>query len=140
MAVTSTPVCVQTPKASVQQILNADASGWKTVVTGGTNGTKVTGLMLTSTDTSSRIVQVAISRGGTHYIFGTVTVAITAGTDGTTAAVAVFSSSLIPNLPVDNDGQPYIFLSDASDTLDISSTTTVTSGKILNAVAVQGNF
>lgn len=140
MAVTSSPVCVQTPKAGVQQILNADASGWKTVVTGGSNGTKITALMLTSTDTSNRIVQIAVSRGGTHYIFGTVTVTAGAGTDGVTAAVAVFSSSLIPNLPIDNDGQPYVFLSNASDTLDISSTSTVTSGKIINALAMEGDF
>lgn len=139
MAVTATPVFVQTPKVGLVQILNADASANKTVVTGGTNGTKVTSLTLASTDTSARVVNVNIVRSGTTYNLGAVSVPITAGTDGATLTINCFSPLVIPGLPVDNDGQPYLFLQ-SSDTLSVSAATTVTSGKIISAVAVSGDF
>ena len=139
MAVTATPVFVQTPKLGVIQIANADASANKTVATGGTNGSKVTSLTLASTDTSARIVLVGVARSGTTYNLGAVTVPITAGTDGVTLTINAFSPLVIPGLPVDNDGQPYLFLS-ASDTLVVNASTTVTSGKVISAIANIGDF
>lgn len=135
----STPVCVQTPKLGLQQILNANGTALLTVVTGGTNGTKVTSLTLTSSDTSQRIIQVWVTRSGTSYLLGSVTVAASSGFDGATSVVSVLSSTLIPGLPVDNDGQPYLLLM-SGDTLQIGSTTTVTSGKIIYATAVEADF
>jgi hypothetical protein len=46
---------------------------------------------------------------------------------------------LAPGLPLDNDGQPYIFL-ETGDYLAVSATTTVTSNKMLSVVAVGGSF
>lgn len=135
MAVSSTPVLPQTPKLGLAQILPADASAWKTVITGGTNGTKVVSLTLTSTDTSNRIVQVAVTRSATQHIFNAVTVTAGAGTDGTTTSI----DGLPSTLPVDNDGQKYLFL-ESGDTLDISATTTVTAAKVIDAMAPEADF
>ena len=133
------PVVVGTPKVGLVQIAPADASAQKALVTPGSSGSKVTSIMLTSTDTSARVVQISIKRSSVNYILGSVNVAANAGTDGTTPAQPGFSPSLLPNLAVDNDSNPYIFLQ-SGDELDISSTTTVTSGKLISATAIYGDF
>jgi histidinol dehydrogenase len=135
MAVTPNSfVTPQTPKKGLQQILPADTSSLKTVLTGGTNGTKVSSLMLSSSDTSARDVTIGISRSGTYYPIGTVTVPITAGQIAATPGINALAASVCPGLPVDNDGQPYLTLQ-ASDTLDIKSLTTVTAAKAISALA-----
>src|SRR5262249_58135881 len=103
MAVTATPVFVQTPKNTQITIVNADASSNKTLVTAGTNGTKVTGITLCSDDTSARVVQIQITRSAVTILVGSVNVPTLAGTDGTTVGVDGMSSTLIPGLPVGND-------------------------------------
>jgi hypothetical protein len=140
MAVTATPVFVQTPKVGNVQILPADASNLKTIVTGGANGTKVTSLICTSTDTSTRDVQVGITISATFYPLLTVTVAITAGTIAATAAANLFDVSKCPGLPIDSDGNPYIFLPSSSYTLQAKSLTTVTAAKELDITAVAADF
>ena len=135
----SAPAFVGTPKCGLVQIVNADASNQKTLVSAGANGSKIVSVMLSTDDTSSRIIQLSIKRSSTNYILGSVTVATLAGTDGVTPAQPAFDLSLLRGLPVDNDGNPFIFL-ESGDELDIKSTTTVTSGKTVHAVAVYGDF
>lgn len=213
---TSVPTLLKQPKTWPISIGNGDTTNWKRLVTGGANGSKVTSVALTSTDSSSRNVYLALARsssvtvtsaspgvvswtahglvagdqvffGGTTVptgvtaglpyfviatgltadvfqfsataggaaintsstgtaviayavkIIGTVVVAITAGTDGATAAVSAFSSTIFPSLPVDNDGQPYLLL-ETGDFLAIASSATITANKIINAVAQSGDF
>lgn len=213
---TSVPTLLKQPKTWQVSIGNGDTTNWKRLVTGGANGSKVTCLSLTSTDSSSRNIYIAHARsssvtvtsaspgvvswtghglvagdqvffGGTtvptgvtaslpYYVIsagltadvfefsataggaaintsstgsaviayavkviGTVVVAITAGTDGATAAVSAFTSTLFPALPVDNDGQPYLLL-EFGDYLSIASSATITANKIINAVAQSGDF
>lgn len=140
MSLTNNAVFIQQPGLGLANIVNADGTTKKTVVTGGTNGTKVTSLTLTSTDTSSRVVQVWVTRSATSYCLGSVTVAITAGTDGVTAGVSVLTNTLLPGIPVDNDGQAYLILA-ASDTLQVAvNTGAVTAAKEIDAVAVKADF
>lgn len=137
MAVKSTPVIVQTPKHGVVQILPADASNLKTVATAGTNGSKLTSLMATSSDTAARDLTAGVSRSGTFYPLGTVTVAITAGQIAATGGVDVLAA--IAGLPVDNDGQRYLFL-ESGDTFDVKALTTVTAAKAISLHSVHGDF
>ena len=139
MAVTATPVFIQTPKNTQITIVNADASGQKVVCTAGANGSKVVALQLCSDDTSSRIIQVVIKRSGTSILVGSVSVPTLAGTDGSAAAVNALNTTIMPGLPRDNDGQPYILLV-SGDTLEIKSTTTVTAGKTVSATCIHGDF
>lgn len=129
----------QTPKLGLVQIANADASNLKTVVTAGANGAKVSSLMLSSSDTSARDVTWGISRSGTFYPLGTVTVAITAGQIAATPAVNAFALTPCPGLPLDNDGQPYVLLQ-SGDTLDVKALATVTSTKAITAASTFGDF
>lgn len=142
MAVTATPTFVQTPKLGVVQIVNADASNSKTIITAGANGSKVVSVVVASDDTSARILQLSVTRSATVYIIGSYSVPAASGTDGTTAAVDLLKggpSTLIPGLPVDNSGQRYLFLQ-SGDTLTVKSTTTVTSGKTIHLTSVYGDF
>lgn len=125
------PFFFGTPKNSKVQIANADASGLKTVVTGATNGTKVVSLIAASDDTAARDVTWGVTRGGTFHPLGTKTIPITAGTIAATPPVNLMDPAIVPGLPVDNDGNPYVFL-ESGDTLQAKSLTTVTSAKLIS--------
>lgn len=141
MAVTATPVFPQTPKNYKVQILPADASGLKTIATGGANGTKITAIIATSSDTAARNVTWGITTGGVFFPLGTVQIPITAGqVDLTNVAVNLLDISKTPGLPIDSDGNPYILLSSASDTLQIKSLTTVTAAKEIDVTAIGADF
>lgn len=134
----TTPFFFGTPKNSKVQIANADASGLKTVATGATLGSKVVALFAASDDTTARDVTFGVTKSGTFYPLGTKTVPITAGTVAGTPAVNLFDPSIVPGLPVDNDGQPYLFL-ETGDTLQAKSLTTVTSAKLISLTAIHGD-
>lgn len=131
-------ISVQVPKRTFIQILPADTTGLKTLYTGGSNGSKIVAIIVTSSDTAARDVQVGVTNGGTFIPLGTVTVPITAGTIAATGGVDVLAAC--NGLPVDNDGQAYIFLLSASDTLQVKSLTTVTTALALNFTAIGGDF
>jgi len=135
----STPVVLQTPKIGVVQIVNADASNQKTVITAGASGSKVTSLIAASDDTSSRVVQISVTRSSTAYVLGSVSIPAASGTDGSTASVNLLGTTLLPGLPVDNDGQQYIFLQNG-DTLTAKALSTVTSGKTIHLTSNYGDF
>jgi hypothetical protein len=137
MAVTATPVFVQLPKATPQSIVNADGTTKKTIATAGTNGAKVAAIIATSTDTGTRILQLFLTRSATNYLLGSTLIAIGAGTDGVASSSNLLTS--IPGLPVDNDGQPYLFL-ESGDTLTVAVTVAVTAAKEIDVTALFGNF
>jgi hypothetical protein len=119
--------------------LPADTTSAKTVFTAGSNGSEVLALNLSSTDTATRIVQIALVRSGTSYPLGALTLPITAGTDGVTPSVDAIASGVIPGLPINNDGQHYIPMK-SGDTLTVNTTTTVTTAKAISAVAMGGDL
>lgn len=141
MAVTATPVFVQNPKITPAAFTNADSANTKkTIVTAGSNGSKVTAVTVSSTETANaRVVQLWLTRSATSYLLASASVAVNSGFDGTVAAVNLLASYIWPGLPVDADGQPYIFL-ESGDTLQASITTQVAAGKEVDIVSVSGDF
>jgi hypothetical protein len=140
MAVTATPVFVQTPNIAGVQIVNADGSNQKNVMRGGANGSKVLALNLASSDTSDRVVQIYINRvGGTSFLLCTANVAANAGIDATVPAVDAFSSIKAPGIPVDQDGQHFLFLT-VNDQLNVRSTTALTATKNVDCTCVFADF
>ena len=140
MPVTNTPVFPQTPKTTPITIVLADAQAQKTAFTAGANGSKVVSLTATSSDTADRDVQVSLTRSGTSYPIGTVKV--TAGSGNTSALPTIDlipNLAQIPGLPVDSDGNTYLFL-ESGDTLTVSALTSVTTAKQITIVAVGANF
>src|SRR5271165_5399153 len=61
-AVSSTPVFVQTPNRGIVQFLQGtDSAGtYKTLYTGGSNGSKCTGMYITSNDAASHLVTIQL--------------------------------------------------------------------------------
>jgi hypothetical protein len=129
----------QRPKLGLATIVNADGTALKTVITAGADGSKVTSLMLSSNDTTARDIQWGVSRSGTFYPRGTINVPITGGTIAATTGVDAFSFTACPGLPLDSDGQPYIFL-ESGDTLDVKTLVAVTAAKTIYAASAYGNF
>ena len=133
------PTFVGTPKIGLAQILPADTTSAKTVVTAGASGSKITGIVATSTDTVARVVTLSLVRSAVSYPLGAVTVALASGTDGVTPTTTFLGTTLLPGIPVDNDGQPYLFMQ-SGDTLTVASAVTVTAAKAVAVTAVYGDF
>lgn len=140
MAVSATGSFPQAPKTGNVQILPADASGLKTVYTGGANGSKVMGLMATSSDTAARDVTWGVTVGAVFYPLGTVTIPITSGQIAAAPAVNLLDIAKSPGLPLDSDGNPFVFLASASYTLQIKALTTVTAAKEIDVTAMAADW
>jgi hypothetical protein len=138
MAVTNTGVYVQTPKITPQSFLPADTTAKKTIATAGGNGSKVSAIFGTSTETvNARTFAIFLLRGGTSYLLNTSIIAINAGFDGGAAPQNFFANWSA--LPVDNDGQRYLFL-ESGDALQAACTSTIAAGKEIDITVVFGNF
>ena len=105
-AVTATPVFVQTPKLGAVQIVNANGTTPQSLYACGANGSKITGIFASTTDTAADTVQLSLLRSATTYIVNTVSVP--AGS-GTTAAAAPTPLMSFTGLPLDADGNPYFY-------------------------------
>lgn len=137
MALTHQSVFLQDANINAASFTNSDAANTKkTIVTAGDDGTKVIGLIATSTDTSDRLGQVWLTRSATSYLLGSINVPTLSGTNGSAATVDLLD---IAGLPEDNDGQNYTYLR-SGDTLQVSFTTQVTAAKQVDVVAIYADF
>lgn len=139
MAVSHQGVFVQTPKITPKSILPADTTAKVTICTAGSDGTKVVGITVTSTDTGTRILQIWLTRSATSYLLASYLIAIGAGTDGAISVFDAMNGVIWPGLPFDNDGQRYFFL-ESGDTLQASVTVAITAAKEIDITVVSGNF
>src|SRR5437762_12004683 len=97
MAVTSTGVFGQTPRLTNLTFVNADGTGLKTILIGGTNGTKVIGGFIASTDPAAQTMRLWINDGVYVNLLGTVNIAAVAGSDaGVTPSQKLFDLVKIP--------------------------------------------
>jgi hypothetical protein len=142
-AVTATPVFVQTPNRGIVQFLQGtDSPGtYKTLYTGGANGSKCTGMYITSNDATAHLVTIqlvntAVKYGGTSISTGTTTPGFATGA----GAIAAMSSANWPGLPLDSDGNPYFYLASASDTIQATFATALTTSDVVNIVAICADF
>jgi hypothetical protein len=133
----STPVFAATPKITPISILPADTTTKKTVCTAGASGAKVVALLVSSTDSAARVVQLYLNRSSTDYLLGAWNITALSGSDGATGTQNLLA--IVSGLPHDNDGQPYIFLENG-DLLKVATTTTVTAAKEIDVFAIFGNL
>jgi len=139
MAVTPTPIFPQSVQNFVAQIQNADAQTVKTLVTGGTNGTKIESLNASSSDTTSRDVAIYLTVSSTNYLLGTISIPLNSGNTNAIVSVDILRSAQIPALAYDANGNKYLYVANGA-TLGVSALTTVTAGKAIQFVAQGGNF
>jgi hypothetical protein len=131
----STPVVPQKVNVSRLKYTNAMTTTAQTVFTANTTnanlGSKLVSLVCVNGDVAARVIRVSIASGGTNYYLGTANVAASSGLDPTGAnnQVNLMNSTIMPGLPIDNDGQPYILLANG-DTIQVESTTTITNNAV----------
>lgn len=141
MAVTATPIFLQAPKHGLVQVVNADSTGNKTVVTGGANGSKVFALYAHSDDTAAVNLRVSIVRSGTTYPISVVNIPIGAGNTNSVPPVNLLAAPQFPVdlLAKDQDGQNYLYLQ-SNDALVVNALVTVTAAKTITVHADYGDF
>ena len=139
MAQNVNPTFVKTPNWGATQITTGTgSSGVVTIYTGGANGSKIPALMAVSIGTTSVFdVQWGVSSGGTLFIHGTASVAVSAGSSDTVPTTNLMSNSNVP-LALDSDGNPYIFLPSSAYTVQAKSpatSSTWATGSAINLIA-----
>lgn len=135
------PVLTQTPKLAIIQVASGDGTALKNVYVGGTSGSKITSLQICSTDSVSRMVLVMFNNGGGTSPLAQINVVAHAGTDGVTPVTQLLGNTTIwSGLPVDNDGQGYIFLANTSHAITIQPQTTLTAATNWFVYAVGADF
>jgi len=122
---------------SLQQIALANTltTSVSNVVVGGTNGTKVEDLIITSTDTIDHAITFSSNVNGTIANVAVINVPAGSGTTVGTLPVAVFANNQFSGLPQDPNGNKYLYLANTGCGLCWVSNSAVSSGK---AVGISG--
>lgn len=131
MAANTSPIFELTvTNGSPQTFASGDASNKKTLVTGGTNGTRIDSIMCSTDDTTAVNLAFYISISGTDYYIGNVNLPI--GSGYTTVARVDAISTLAPVLG-------YLALP-ASALLKANCVATMTTAKTTTVVPMGGDF
>lgn len=137
MALSTSPFYPASIATPVTQLTNASSTTVPVVLLAAqaNAGAKIEKVLITSTDTSARDVNIYVRIGSTNYQIGCVSVPAGAGTVSTTPAIDLMSSysGLSPSMPlaIDANTNPYFYL-DASTALYIMPPVAPTSGKVIN--------
>lgn len=138
MVANTSPIFPLTVKNAAVTFVNSDSTTEKTLLSGGTNGTRIDTISATSDDTVARVFTIALNDGSTSYKVGEVSIPITSGTDGATVAVKVLDGSSTKLIPwLDSSGS--IFLANGWS-LKLTAKVAVTSGKTITFVVQGGDY
>ena len=143
-------IMAQTPLTKCIQFLQGtdNANTYKTLITGGSNGSVIMGMWSTSFDPSaSHVLTVQISSSTSAHCspatscFGgsSVTQATGSATLGSTPT-NLMSPTNWPGLPVDNNGNPFFYLTDNTFTIEVTFATALTSSDWINVCVTYANF
>lgn len=135
-------VTAQTPKAAFVQFLQGtDVAGtYKTLYTGGTNGTKVSGMWANSNDASAaHLVTCQYVHSAVFYGGVAVNVVVNAGYANAAAPVNLMATTTWLGLPIDMPGNPYLYLN-SGDTIQCTFGTALTASDWINVVATVSDF
>jgi hypothetical protein len=131
MAANTSPIFELTVTCGAPQTFaSGDASTKKTLVTGGTYGTRIDSIMVSTDDTSAVNLAFHITIGGTDYYIGNVSVPIGSGYTSVARVDAI--TTLAPL-------QGYLVLP-ASALLKCNCVATMTAAKITTVVPQGGDF
>lgn len=142
MAVTTTPVFLQTIITGIATILPADASNLKTIITAGTDGTVLDSIVASSTDTSARDLQFYLTVGGTDTLLATVSCTANAGNTNSVSLIDVLNHARLGSTSGYTSGYPtldsngnHILKLQNGEILKVKSLTTVTTAKVISVIA-----
>jgi len=140
MAVQSSPVLPQTPKLTLTQLTTTATVGtFTTAYTGGTNGSKITGIFVACNSTTAIGVRVALqSSAGTNMNMNAVVPTTGAGFDGTNPPITFMSGNF---MPIDGDGNPYLFLTSSTQLLTVTLGSSIpTTNGFINLFVIGSDF
>ena len=135
---TATPIFLQSPQWAGTAYTTASSTA--THVTGSSSGTKVSSLTAHSNSTSAHVFIVGMSTGGASFYIGAVSIPASAGSDGTTPSVNLLSPAIIPGLPLDANGAPYLNIPSTSHALTLTASATINTGKQVTFTSMYGNY
>lgn len=134
-------ITAQTPKNGLVQFLQGtDVAGtYKTLYTGSANGSKIMSIVATTNDPSAtHLLTCQVVNGGVFYGGTAATIAVSTGFAN--AAYPLNIISTWTGLPVDSDGNPFLYLKSASDTLQCTFATAITATDVINIMATAADF
>lgn len=144
-------VTAQTPVMTVTTFVQGtDTAGvYKSIKVGGANGSKIIGIFVTSNDAVlTHLVTVQVSTSASAHCSpqsncggGTaVTIPISSGFASAAGAVNMMLAANWPGLPIDSDGNPFLFLTGSSQTLEATYATTPTTSDQLAITVISADF
>lgn len=104
----------------------------------GPQGAKVVGILASGEDTAARNISLALIVGSDTVVLNTVAVPAGAGKSAAVPPVDLLDG-LRDRLPIDGDGQPYMFLSE-NESFRAMLDAAVTAAEILTVFVIYGTF
>ena len=144
MAVSNVPIFPQALLSPPTQFTNSTSTSTPTqLLAAQTNGAKIEAILVASTDSTQRSINLYLNVSATNYLICNVTIPASAGTTNTVPAVNVLSaltgaSPLLP-LPRDANGNPYLYV-DSNTSIYAAPSSTITSGKVWNIAVIGESF
>lgn len=141
MTMSPYPALLQNPRHYSVQITSGTGTSLVTVVTGGANGTKITAVIASATNNSSVALFVGTAIASSlFYPLATYLIPSSAGMSSGVLPVNLLNPSIMQGLPIDNDGQTYLFLNSSLDLLQVQSSTTLGSSASISVHAFCADF
>ena len=137
-ALSSSPGYFRTPQTEFYQFLPASTPGtYYTAYTGVTGGSKITGIYITSNDSTSHTVTCQFGTASVQYGGATITTGTTLpGFTSGVPAINLLSPTNWPGLPIDGDGNPFIYLPSSTYLITCTYATAVTAAKVVNVAVI----
>ena len=152
MAKTTTLPITQNIQSAFGTLLNADSfsaanggtapTNTKLLCTAGADGSILKSLVISSDDSSARVVQFWLSTdaGTTKYLIGSISVAANGGTNGSNANVDFLGSSILVGMCTDSSGKYVILLAANAKVYYCVTTAAVTSGRTVYISSMLEDF
>jgi len=132
MAANTNPIFELTPVAGTPQtFVNADGTTLKTILTAGSEGTRIDAIMISSNSTAAENLAFYITISGTDYYIGNVNIPIGAGY---TTVIRVDGMTWL------KPAYQNFFVLPASALLKCNAVVAITAGKTVTVVALGGNL
>lgn len=151
MAKTTTLPITQTIQNAFQAIVNGDGavgttlttapSNAKLLLTAGAEGSVIKSLIVSSDDSSARVLAFYISPDGgtTKYCIGTVNIPVNSGATGAIVNVDILGSAVLIGMALDQSGKPVLPLA-ATYRLYVGTQVAVTAAKTIVVTAVAEDY
>lgn len=124
----------------LQTFENGDGTGLKTIINAGTEGTRIFSIIATNDDSGAATnLHLYINDGSTDFLFATVRIPASSGTDGAAKNMDIISSVDLPGLAFDANGKNILTLA-GGHVLKASAIAAVASGKKVTVAAFAEDY